>query len=85
MRQGLLQRYRELVGYLASIIRAGVDQGRFRADVQADSLAALLVCTADAVTVYWVAETPELDIRAMRLTLLAMLRSFLIATPVTGE
>lgn len=78
VRQGLHRRFAGVVEYLAGIIRAGLEAGRFRPDVNPEGLAATLLCTADAVTLYWVTSTPGVDIRAMRQTILAMLRSFLL-------
>lgn len=77
VRQGLHDRYKGIASYLHEAIRSGIEQGRFRPDVDAQALANLLLCMADGVALYWVGETPELELRSMRTTALAMLRAYL--------
>lgn len=79
VREGLHRRFNGVVGYLAGIIRKGQAHGRFRAGVNSDGLAAVLLCIADAATLYWVTQTPGADIRLLRQTSLSMLRSFLLS------
>lgn len=78
VRQGLHRRFEGLVTYLAGIIRDGVAQGLFRPDADPVALASLLLCTADGVAVYWVTDTPQLDLRSMRAALRGMLRAYLM-------
>lgn len=77
VRNGLHDRFRGLVGYLQGVIDEGVAAGMFRPDVDARVLAALLMCTADGLTIYWTTDMPDLDLRSMRSTVLAMLRAYL--------
>lgn len=77
VRRGLHDRYEGLVTYLQAAIESGVEQGRFRPDVDARALANLMLCMADGVALYWVGETPQLELRSMRTTALAMLRAYL--------
>ncbi len=85
VRQGLHRRFAGLVEYLGETIRAGQSQGRFRTDTNPEGLAAVLLCTADAVTLYWVTQTPGVDIRLMRQIVLGMLRSYLLTQPTPEE
>jgi AcrR family transcriptional regulator len=78
VRRGLHQRFEGLRVYLRQVIADGIAQGRFRPDADADALAALLLCTADGGTVYWVTATPGLDLRAMQRVMLTMLRAYLM-------
>lgn len=78
VREGLHRRFGALVAYLQDIIRDGVARGLFRPDVDATALAALLLCCGDGVAVYWVTETPAVDLRAMRAAMLAMLKAYLV-------
>jgi AcrR family transcriptional regulator len=77
VRQGLHERYSGLVGYLASIIEQGIMSGEFSPAADAPVIAAMLVGMADGVTLYWSTGTPGMDLRAMRLTTLQMLRTYL--------
>lgn len=77
VRNGLHDRFRGLVEYLQGVIDEGVASGMFRPDVDARVLAALLMCTADGLTIYWTTDMPDLDLRSMRSTMLAMLRAYL--------
>lgn len=77
VRNGLHDRFRGLVEYLQGVIDEGVALGMFRPDVDARVLAALLMCTADGLTIYWTTDMPDLDLRSMRSTMLAMLRAYL--------
>jgi AcrR family transcriptional regulator len=77
VRKGLHGRYEGLVSYLEGAIRAGIAQGRFRPDIDTRALAALMLCMADGVAFYWVGETPDLELRSMRQTTLAMLKAYL--------
>ncbi|HYF94290.1 MAG TPA: TetR/AcrR family transcriptional regulator [Symbiobacteriaceae bacterium] len=81
VRRGLYQRFGALREYLKAIIEEGIAAGMFRSDADAGALAALLLCTADGGTVYWVTGTPDLDIRTMRSMMLALLRSYLMPIP----
>lgn len=83
VRQGLHRRFSALVNYIADVIREGVAAGEFRDDVDAAALAAGLLCMADGVTLYWVTGTPGTDVRPMRTTILAMLRSYLAPPQAT--
>jgi AcrR family transcriptional regulator len=78
IRRGLQGRFGALVSYISNIIRDGVAQGVFRADADPAALATLLLCTADGVAVYWVIDTPEVDLRTLRTATLAMLRAYLM-------
>lgn len=78
VRRGLQQRFGALVTYLSGIIEDGVAQGLFRPDADPTALAALLLCTADGVAIYWVIDTHPVDLRAMRAATLAMLRTYLV-------
>lgn len=78
VRNGLQERFGGLREYLAGIIADGISQGLFRPDVDARAVASLLLATGDGVAVYWVTGTPGLDLKAMRQSLLAMLRSYLL-------
>ncbi|MFZ5813712.1 MAG: TetR/AcrR family transcriptional regulator [Bacillota bacterium] len=78
VRQGLHKRFSGLADYLAGIIDDGVAQGLFRPDADARTLASLLLSAADGVAVYWVTGAPGMDLKAMRQSLLAMLRSYLL-------
>lgn len=82
VREGLHRRFGGVMAYMAGIIRKGQAQGRFRPDASPDGVAAMLLCTADAATLYWVTRTPGVDIRLLRQTVLAMLRSFLLPDEV---
>lgn len=77
VRTGLHDRYRGLVSYLDDAIQDGIAQGRYRADLDTHSLAALLLCMADGLAFYWVGEAPDLDLRSMRQTALAMIKTYL--------
>lgn len=77
IRHGLHERFAGVVAYLAGVIQDGVDQGLFRPDADPRTLASLLLSTADGVAVYWVTGTPGVDLKAMRQSLLAMLRAYL--------
>lgn len=81
VRRGLYQRFGALREYLKGIIQDGIAAGMFRPDANAEVLAALLLCTADGGTVYWVTGTPDLDLRSMRSMMLALLRSYLMPNP----
>jgi len=78
VRQGLHDRFRGLVDYLTEVIREGIDQGLFRPDADPRSLATLLLAAADGVAVYWVTGAPEVDLRQMRQSLVAMLGAYLL-------
>jgi AcrR family transcriptional regulator len=78
VRRGLQKRFGSLVAYLGQIIKDGVEQGLFRPDVDPFALAALLLCTADGVAIYWVIDTPEVDLRALRAATLALIRTYLM-------
>jgi AcrR family transcriptional regulator len=78
VRRGLHQRFGALRVYLKEIIADGIGQGLFRPDADADTLATLLLCTADGGTVYWVTGAPGLDLRTLRSIMLAMLRAYLM-------
>jgi len=78
VRRGLYKRFHGLQEYLRAIVADGVAMVMFRPDADPDALAALLLCTADGGTVYWVTGTPGLDIRTMRSMILALLRSYLL-------
>lgn len=77
IRHGLHERFAGVVAYLAGVIQDGVDQGLFRPDADPRTLASLLLSTADGVAVYWVTGTSGVDLKAMRQSLLAMLRAYL--------
>lgn len=77
VRQGLHGRFTGLVDYLAGIIEEGVTLGLFRPDADPRTLASLLLSTADGVAVYWVTGA-GIDLKAMRQSLLAMLRAYLL-------
>lgn len=77
VRNGLHDRFRGLVEYLQGVIDEGVAAGMFRPDVDARVLAALLMCTADGLTIYWTTDMEDLDLRSMRSTMLTMLRAYL--------
>ena len=85
VRQALHTRYGALVTYLEAILEDGKAQGLFRQDVNAGALAALLLATADGVTVYWTTDTPNLDLRAMRAAMLAMVRTYLTEGVIINE
>jgi AcrR family transcriptional regulator len=78
VRRGLQSRFGGLVSYLERIIKDGTDQGVFRPDVDAVALATILLCMADGVAVYWVTDNPAINVRLMRRTVIAMLRSYLL-------
>ncbi|MFZ5823658.1 MAG: TetR/AcrR family transcriptional regulator [Bacillota bacterium] len=78
VRHGLHERFAGLVDYLAGVIQDGVNQGLFRADTDPRTLAFLLLSAADGLAVYWVTGAPGIDLKAMRLSLLSMLRAYLI-------
>ncbi|MDF2629648.1 MAG: TetR family transcriptional regulator [Symbiobacteriaceae bacterium] len=78
VRRGLHGRFKALREYLSTIIADGIAAGMFRPDADADTLATLLLCTADGGTVYWVTGTPNLDLRTLRSMMLALLRSYLM-------
>jgi AcrR family transcriptional regulator len=78
VRRGLQKRYSSLVTYVRSIIEDGIAQGLFRPDADPTALAALLLCAADGVAVYWVTAAPEIDLRTMRSAMLTMLRAYLM-------
>lgn len=78
VRRGLHERFAGLVDYVADILAEGVARGRFRADVEPRSVAALLLSLADGVAVYWVTGTPEVELSAMRRSLVAMLQAYLL-------
>lgn len=77
VRRGLHARFGALVHYLDGIIAEGIAAGEFRADADATALAVLLLCTADGLTVYWVTDTPGVDLRLLRTSMLAMLKAYL--------
>jgi AcrR family transcriptional regulator len=77
VRRGLQERFGSLVRYISGIIRSGMEEGHFRRDIDPDALAALLLCTADGSAIYWVTDTPQIDMRGMRTTMLEMLDSYL--------
>lgn len=77
VRHGLHQRFTGLVDYLEGLIAEGVAQGLFRADADPRTLAFLLLSTADGVAVYWVTGAPGMDLKAMRQSLVSMLRAYL--------
>lgn len=78
VRRGVHERFSGLVEYLAGIIADGVAQGLFRPDADPRTLATILLSTGDGVAVYWVTGAPGMDLKAMRQSLLAMLRSYLL-------
>lgn len=78
VRRGLHERFSGLADYLAGIIASGVAQGLFRADADPRALATLLLSAADGVAVYWVTDTPGIDLKAMRQSLLSLLGSYLL-------
>lgn len=82
VRKGLHDRYDGLVGYLDAAIKDGIAQSRYRPDVDTRALAALLLCMADGLALYWVGEAPDLELRSMRHTALAMIKAYL--EPGTG-
>ncbi len=79
VRHGLHDRFRGLVEFLAGVIREGIDQGLFRPDADPRALATLLLSTGDGVAVYWVTGAPDMDLRQMRQSLIAMLHAYLFA------
>ena len=79
VRTGLQTRFQHLREYLAAIIADGIANGQFRPDASPETVASLLLCMADGGTVYWVTGTPGLDLRSLRSTMTAMLRSYLFA------
>jgi AcrR family transcriptional regulator len=81
VRQGLHDRFAGLVRYVEGIVAEGVASGRFRADVEPRTVAALLLSLADGVAIYWVTGTPEVELNAMRQSLVAMLRAYLLPEP----
>lgn len=85
VRQGLHDRFTGLADCVAEVIADGVAKGAFRPDVEPRTLAALLLSMADGVAVYWVTGAPELELNAMRRSLLAMLRAYLLVEPNTKE
>jgi len=76
--KGLHERFHGLVSYLQGIIDEGVTTGLFRSDVDTRTLATLLLCTADGVTVYWTTDTRGVELRPLGSTIMAMLRSYLL-------
>ena len=78
IRHGLHDRFAGLVDYLAGVIQDGVTRGLFRADADPRTLAFLLLSAADGLAVYWVTGAPGIDLKAMRQSLLSMLRAYLI-------
>lgn len=85
VRQGLHDRFSGLVDYVAGVIADGVGKGVFRPEVEPRTLAALLLSMADGVAVYWVTGAPELELNAMRQSLLAMLRAYLLIEQKSEE
>lgn len=83
VRQGLQERFSGLAEYLAGIIAEGVAKGLFQPDADPRALATILLSTGDGVAVYWVTGTPGIDLKAMRQSLLAMLRSYLMIKGVS--
>jgi AcrR family transcriptional regulator len=79
VRTGLHSRFQGLREYLTEIVADGIAKGVFRPDANADAVATVLLFLADGGTVYWVTGTPDLDLRALRSTMIAMLRSYLFA------
>lgn len=77
VREGLLDRFRGVVDYLSGVIERGISSGEFRPDADAHVLASLLMCLADGVTLYWAANTPGLELQAIRATVMSMVRSYL--------
>ncbi len=77
VREGLLDRFRGVVGYLRAVIERGIHSGDFRPDADAEVLASLLMCLADGVTLYWAANTPGLELQPIRATVMSMVRSYL--------
>lgn len=78
VRQGLHRRFQALVEYLAGVVQDGVAQGIFRPDADPTALASLLLCTADGAAVYWVTDTPEINLGAMRTALISMVQAYLL-------
>jgi AcrR family transcriptional regulator len=85
VRAGLLRRFAGLAEYLESVVTKGVEAGVFRRDADASALAALLVCMADGATLYWSANTADLDLSRLRSTVLAALSAYLRVAPSTRE
>lgn len=77
VRRGLHERFRSLVAYISGVIADGIRSGQFRADADPSALATLLMSAADGVAVYWVTGSPEIDLRVLRSSILAMLRTYL--------
>jgi AcrR family transcriptional regulator len=82
VRLGLQQRFEDLMGYMVSVIREGVASGEFRTDVDPEAIASVLVALADGVTLSLSVGTPGVEVRRMRSTVLALLRTHLM--PSTG-
>ncbi|HWI66749.1 MAG TPA: TetR/AcrR family transcriptional regulator [Symbiobacteriaceae bacterium] len=78
VRRGLHRRFHDLREYLKAVVSDGIATGQFRPDADADALAALLLCTADGGTVYWVTGTPDLHLRNLRSMILSLLRAYLL-------
>lgn len=76
---GLLRRFSGVVDYLSAVIELGITSGDFQPDADPRVLAALLMCLADGVTFYWAANTPGIELRPMRATVMSMVRSYLSA------
>ncbi len=77
VRDGLMLRFQGVVDYLRDVVERGIQSGEFRAEADAKVLASLLMCLADGVTLYWAANTPELELHPIRATVMAMVRSYL--------
>ncbi len=77
VREGLLRRFAGLVNYIQGVLERGITSGQFRRDADAKVLASLLVCLADGFTLYWSANTPSLDLRRIRATVITMVRCYL--------
>ncbi len=85
VREGLRRRFRGLLEYLESVIRQGIVEGEFQPGADARVLGSLLICLADGVTLYWSANTPELELHRIRTTVMAMLRAYLLRADNSGE
>ena len=80
VRDGLRRRFSGLLQYLEGVIQQGIAQGEFCPQADARVLGSLLICLADGVTLYWSANTPELELHRIRATVMSMLRAYLLRT-----